>query len=188
MKYFLFIVFFSMSLFTLAQHTFELCAGESKTVTYFSETNSIGSNTWTINGMTYITEELTYTFTNIGTYNIILKRENGPCYVEESLQVVVTECPGIIYWVPNTFTPDGNEFNQTFGPIITEGIDVNDFNFTVFNRWGEVVWESNDLNNSWDGMYNNKMCPDGVYTWKLTFNVFNNDGKITNHGFICLIR
>jgi gliding motility-associated-like protein len=71
---------------------------------------------------------------------------------------------------------------------MSEGYDINGFNFTIFNRWGEVVWESNDPNGRWDGTFNNKMCTDGVYIWKLTFNVFNNDGKITNHGHLTIIR
>jgi gliding motility-associated-like protein len=188
MKYILFIVFFSMSLLTLAQQTFELCAGESKTVVYTSESGGDGTNIWLVNGTQYISEELTYTFTNSGTYNVTIRRENGPCYVEQSLQVTITDCPRIIYWIPNTFTPDGNEFNQTFGPIMTEGIDVDGFNFTIFNRWGEIVWESNNPNGRWDGLFNGKMCVDGVYTWKLTFNVFGNDKKIVDFGHLTIIR
>jgi gliding motility-associated-like protein len=188
MKYILFIVFFSMSLLTLAQQTFELCAGESKTVTYTSQSGGDGSNIWIVNGNTYLTEDLTYTFNATGTYNIIIRRENGPCYVEQTLQVLVTSCPGIIYWVPNTFTPDGNEHNQTYGPVMNEGYDINGFEFLVFNRWGELVWESNDPNGRWDGIYSGKLCTDGVYTWKLTFNVFGDDGKITDYGHLTIVR
>ena len=188
MKYLFLILFFGMSLLTLAQQTFELCAGESKTVVYTSQSGGDGSNIWTVNGTPYVTEDLTYTFDASGTYNIVLRRENGPCYVEQSLQVVVTDCPGIIYWVPNCFTPDGNEFNQLYGPVMTEGYDINDFKFLVFNRWGEVVWESEDPNGRWDGTYQGKMCTDGVYIWKIQFNVFGNDGKIVDHGHLTLMR
>ena len=189
MKFIFFILFFTMSLLTLAQQTFELCAGESKTVVYTSQSSGDGSNTWTVNGMSYgDSDTLTYTFNGSGLYNIILKRENGPCYIEQSIQVIVTNCPGIIYWVPNTFTPDGNEFNQTFGPVMTEGYDLNDFKFLVFNRWGEIIWETHDPNGRWDGTYNGKKCQDGVYTWKIQFSVFGNDGRITDRGHLSLIR
>jgi gliding motility-associated-like protein len=188
MKYIIFIIFFSMSLLTLAQQTFELCAGESKTVVYSSISGGDGSNVWSVNGYPYPTEELTYTFEQPGNYNIVLRRENGPCYVDQTLQVVVTECPGTIYWVPNCFTPDGNEHNQLFGPVMTEGFDINDFQFLIFNRWGEVVWESHETNSKWDGTYQGKMCTDGVYIWKLKFNVFGNDGKIEAHGHLTIIR
>ena len=116
MKLILFVYFFCLSLVTYSQHMFELCDGESKTVTYTSNYGGDGVNTWTVNGIVYAMEDLTYTFTQTGTYNIVLRRENVICYVEESIQVVVNDCPGVIYWVPNCFTPDGNENNQLYGP------------------------------------------------------------------------
>jgi hypothetical protein len=84
MKIIFFISFLFMSLVTSAQQLIELCAGETKTVTYFSTSTGDGTTSWTVNGVTYNTEELTYTYSNEGTYNIVVKRENGPCYVEET--------------------------------------------------------------------------------------------------------
>jgi gliding motility-associated-like protein len=188
MRIFIFILFLFLSLESSAQHSIELCAGETKTVTYFSTSTSVGDNTWYVNSVPYVTDELTYTFSNSGTYNIVVRRENGPCYVEESIQVTVTDCPGIIYWVPNCFTPDGNESNQVYGPVMSEGYDINGFEFTVFNRWGNVVWESHDPNGRWDGTYQGKLCTDGVYIWTLNFNVFGDDGKISDHGHLTIIR
>jgi gliding motility-associated-like protein len=177
-----------MSLLTLAQQTFELCTGESKTVIYTSESGGNGTNVWSVNGSQYVSEDLTYTFTNSEVYNIVVRRENGLCYVEQSLQVTITDCPGIIYWVPNCFTPDGNESNQLYGPVMNEGYDINGFEFLVFNRWGNIVWESYDPNGRWDGMYQGKLCTDGVYIWTLNFNVFGDDGKISDHGHLTIIR
>jgi len=177
-----------MSLVTSAQQVFELCAGETKTVTYYSTATGDGSNIWSVNGLPFFSDELTYTFSNEGTYNIVVKRENGPCYVEQTLQVIVSECPGVIYWVPNCFTPDGNEANQLFGPVMSDGYDINGFEFLIFNRWGNVVWESHDPNGKWDGTYGGIKCSDGVYIWKIRFNVFGDDGKISDHGHLTIIR
>jgi gliding motility-associated-like protein len=188
MKYVVFIWFLLTSLVVLSQQTFELCVGETKTVTYTAISNGVGANVWSVNGIIYLSEDLIYTFEQTGTYNITVKRENGPCYVEETLQVFVMECPGVTYWVPNCFTPDGNENNQLYGPVMVNGYDINGFEFLVFNRWGQIVWESNDPNGRWDGTFDNKMCTEGVYVWKLTFNVFGNDDKVTNHGHLTLIR
>ena len=55
-----------MSLVTSAQQVFELCAGETKTVTYYSTATGDGTNTWTVNGLPYFGEELTYTYDNEG--------------------------------------------------------------------------------------------------------------------------
>jgi gliding motility-associated-like protein len=188
MKSILFITFMFMSLVTSAQQVFELCAGETKTVTYYSTATGDGSNIWSVNGLPFFSDELTYTFSNEGTYNIVVKRENGPCYVEQTLQVIVSECPGVIYWVPNCFTPDGNEANQLFGPVMSDGYDINGFEFLIFNRWGNVVWESHDPDGKWDGTYGGIKCSDGVYIWKMQFNVFGDDGKISDHGHLTIIQ
>jgi hypothetical protein len=178
-----------MSLLTLAQQTFELCAGESKTVNYYSNYGGSGNNVWSVNGLVYGDEDtLTYTFNSSGIYNIVLRRENVLCYVEQSIQVTVNDCPGIIYWVPNTFTPDGNEYNQTFGPVLTEGHDVDGFNFKIYNRWGQIIWESKDIHAKWDGYYNGRVCQDGLYTWSLELSILGNDGRIYDQGHLTIIR
>lgn len=188
MKFILFISFIFTSLVSSAQEYIELCAGETKTVTYYVNSSVDGDISWNVNGITYNTDQLTYSFSDDGVYNFKVRLDNGPCYMEQELVVVVTECSGIVYWVPNTFTPDNNEVNQVFGPVMTDGYDINDFSFIIFNRWGEIVWESNDPHAMWDGRYGYKMCPDGVYTWKLQFSVFGNDSKISDNGQIILIR
>lgn len=187
MKNFIFILCFMFPIISIAQQIFEIC-GTSQTYTYFADFSGPGVNTWYVNGTPYVSDDLTYTFDQPGNYNIILRRENSVCYDEVNYQVTVTECPGVLYWVPNTFTPDGNEFNQLFGPIMTNGHDINGFIFRIFNRWGELIFESNDPNGRWDGNYNKILCQDGIYSWKLEFNLLGNDGKIMDFGHVVLIR
>ena len=187
MKYIIFILFF-WTFTLLGQQTFELCPGVLKTVSYFSETSSVGTNIWSINGSNYIGDTLVYTFNQPGVYNIDLVRENVLCRVEESYNVTITPCIGVVYWIPNAFTPDNNEFNQTFRPIFNDGIDIDGFSFTIYNRWGQLIWETEDLNVNWDGTYNNTVCSDGIYIWNLKFNVKNNDEKRNDHGHIVIIR
>jgi gliding motility-associated-like protein len=188
MRLIFFILFLFLSLEFSAQQSIELCDGESKTVTYFSTTTSDGLNYWYVNNTSYITNELTYTFSNVGTYNIVVRRENGPCYVEDSLQVIVTECPGIIYWVPNTFTPDGNEYNNEWGPVFTSGYNPYSFELIVLNRWGQTIWVSYDVESKWDGTYNNKMCQDGTYFWIISFGVEGTDEIKQIHGHLTIVR
>lgn len=187
MRKIIFIFFVTVSNFLFSQQVFEIC-GESITHTYFSTFNGPGSNTWYVNGISYTGDELTYTFSQPGTYNIVLRRDNVICFDEETYQVIITQCPGILYWVPNSFTPDGDEHNQMFGPVMTEGHDVNDFSFSVFNRWGELIWETKDPGGRWDGTFGGRKCQDGVYSWKLKFNVFGNDDRIQDFGHVVLIK
>jgi gliding motility-associated-like protein len=95
-----------------------------------------------------------------------------------------------VFYVPNSFTPDDDEFNETWGPVFTKGFDAFNFNLLIFNRWGEVVWESHDADARWDGSFgvDGLDCPVGVYVWKIDFKPIETDEKITITGTINLIR
>lgn len=100
-------------------------------------------------------------------------------------QVIIE--PYTIY-APNTFTPDGNMFNNTFLPIAYLGAE--NWHLTIYNRWGETLFESYDINEGWDGTsLNGRKSQDGTYIWKLEYNSCeprNPDTIITGH--ITLIR
>lgn len=188
MKILFYIILTFFYFISYSQDTLEICDDEIKTISFYSNSNTDGINTWTVNGETFLSEELIYYFTEKGTYNISVRRDNVLCYTEQNTTIIVTECPGIIYWVPNCFTPDGNEYNQFYGPIMTDGYDINGFEFCIFNRWGNLIWKSYDPQSKWDGTYNGKKCSDGVYIWKIRFDVLGSDKKIIEHGHLTLIR
>lgn len=94
----------------------------------------------------------------------------------------------LIFYVPNTFTPDGNQFNETFKPIFTSGFDPYNFTLLVYNRWGELLFESHNAAKGWSETYGGKVVPDGVYIWKITFKSSNSDEKITKIGHINVLR
>ena len=67
------------------------------------------------------------------------------------------------------------------------GIDFYDFDLFIFNRWGEIVWESHDVDVGWDGTYNGKPVQQGVYQWKVQVkNPFNDDKETFNGSFSVL--
>ena len=90
--------------------------------------------------------------------------------------------------MPNTFTPDGDKFNQEFKPVFTSGFDPFDFEMQIFNRWGELVFQTNDHNIGWDGSYQNKLSKEGVYMYKLQFRDKVTDNKTTKQGTVNLLR
>jgi gliding motility-associated-like protein len=98
----------------------------------------------------------------------------------------------LIYYVPNSFTPDGDIFNQTFQPVFTSGFDPFNYNLRIFNRWGAVIFESADPATGWDGSYtlngNVLPCQSGVYTWKIEFKSPENDEKQVINGHVSLLR
>jgi gliding motility-associated-like protein len=127
------------------------------------------------------------------TQFVVIGTSSGGCIGTDSLTVtVIGDCDStidVIFWVPNTFTPDGDQYNQTFSPVFNSGFDPYSFDFYVYNRWGELIWESHDATVGWDGAYGDGLqCPDGTYTWKIRFKLLNNDERQTVLGHVNLIR
>jgi gliding motility-associated-like protein len=97
--------------------------------------------------------------------------------------------PELIYYVPNAFTPDGDDYNNVFKPVISSGYSLDNFSFLIFNRWGELVYESNDITTvGWDGTYRGNKCQEGVYTWKMIIMNSDTDRKEEAVGHVSLLR
>lgn len=71
-----------------------------------------------------------------------------------------------LLYVPNTFTPDGDAFNAVFKAV---GGNIKDFNMMIFDRWGELIFQSNSMDIGWNGTYKGMNSPDGVYVWKINY-------------------
>ena len=106
----------------------------------------------------------------------------------DSIQVMIQIKGDEIYYVPNSFTPDGDEHNNTFQPIFTSGFDPMRFEMVIYNRWGQELIKYYDSSESWDGTYNGSMCSEGVYVWKITYVVPETNESKTISGHINLIR
>lgn len=83
--------------------------------------------------------------------------------------LVIPENDTVLIYMPNSFTPDGNEYNQNFKPVFNESVDYTNFDMKVYNRWGELVFQSNDPDIGWDGSYQSKLSPSGLYTWVVEY-------------------
>jgi gliding motility-associated-like protein len=168
-------------------------AGEDVTVCFKNsvtlQATGADSYTWNngvMNGMAYLP--------NLGVNEfIVIGSSTGGCIGTDTVIVtVIDDCENedeVVFWVPNTFTPDNDQFNQSFNIVFYSGYDPFSFELTLYNRWGELIWESHDANVGWDGTYNNGMkVPDGVYTWKVRFKRIQNDLKETFHGHVNVLR
>lgn len=96
----------------------------------------------------------------------------------------------LIYYVPNTFTPNDDEKNQFFQPIISQGYKPGTYWFRIYNRWGEMIFESRDQAIGWDGGYgpNSVNCQSGTYTWVLNFQVLQTQEDKEFVGHVNLIK
>ena len=93
-----------------------------------------------------------------------------------------------VFYVPNAFTPNGDEFNTIFNPVMTTGFDPTDYTFKIFNRWGELVFETHDHTIGWDGTYQGSLVQDGTYIWILDFKHISEDNRFFRKGTVALIR
>ncbi|MEN9742507.1 MAG: hypothetical protein RLZZ65_312 [Bacteroidota bacterium] len=108
----------------------------------------------------------------------------------DSISYTIDFDPGLVYYIPNTFTPDGDQFNQVFKPIFTYGIDTHDYLFEVFDRWGELIFESKNPAIGWDGTYsmNGNQCQNGTYIYRITIKVPSIDDRKIIEGHLNLVR
>ena len=117
------------------------------------------------------------------TYIVNITDTNG-CNSSDSITVIVDET--ISVYLPNSFTPDGDGLNDVFPP---HGINItsNEYLFMIFNRWGELLFESKEPLEAWDGKYRGKLVPNDVYIWKLEY--VDDNGDLQNQiGNVTIVR
>ena len=119
-----------------------------------------------------------------GTYQVQLIATNEIGCMD-SITKPITILPEFYLYIPNTFTPDGNRFNTYFE---VSAINVVEFEIMIFNRWGEIIYESNDVDFQWDGFDENGLpAPDGTYVWKIFYRSINDDEE-TIKGHVNVLR
>lgn len=125
----------------------------------------------------------------ITSYEVMLAVANDAGCVDTAYVIVKIKDDVLIY-VPNTFTPDGDLYNQEFKPVISEGVDPYAYSLYIFNRWGEVIFESHDYNFGWPGTYGvgGEIVQDGTYTWLIEYKSLNSNLKEKLYGTVNLIR
>lgn len=118
------------------------------------------------------------------TYHVLITTNEG-CEVEDSITVFVNKGDdGSGYPVPNAFTPNNDGKNDCFG--VRWWGDVTKFSMQLFNRWGEIVFKTEDPTVCWDGYYKGQLQPKEVFIYLITANGLC--GKIQRKGTFTLIR
>ncbi len=92
-----------------------------------------------------------------------------------------------LIFVPNAITPDGDTYDEVFKPYFT-GIDIYDYHLTIYNRWGEPMFESYNLATGWSGTYGGEIVPDGVYIWHITTAEIATDKKLEFYGHVSVVK
>ena len=119
-------------------------------------------------------------------YNVTLTVRDSyyiDCKREYSSYVILE--PSFELWVPNSFTPNNDGLNDLFKPII-KGFDY--YELIITDRWGETVFRSSDINESWDGYHDDKISPIGTYKCEVIYSKLNDIMKLSHYANINLIR
>lgn len=119
-----------------------------------------------------------------GTY---IATVSGTCITSfsDTIQIDFKDCICSLN-MPNAFSPNGDNVNDLYGPVYD--CPVSDFSMTVFNRWGEKVFETNNIEQMWDGTFMGKEQPIGVFLYKVNYkDSWKNEKKLIT-GKITLIR
>jgi len=169
---------------------FELCDGDSIPSVYsVTSTVSGGYNEWTLLGNTTESNNFNIAWDSFGTFILsVVNYVNGCASPQQETTITIAQCPQELLYIPNSFTPDGNEFNNTWRPIVTSGFDNTSYRMILYNRWGEIIWESRDINEGWDGTYNNTIVPVGSYVWTVELKALKTDYRQIISGSVNVLK
>jgi gliding motility-associated-like protein len=132
--------------------------------------NSIGATTWAWDLGNQTTASVHYptphTYSDTGHYTINLLVTNQYGCMDTTQELVVVE-PDFAFYVPNAFTPNDDDVNDSFSG---KGVFIKEYEMLIFDRWGELVYETNDIDKPWDGRVNggSEMSKSDVYVYKIT--------------------
>lgn len=164
------------------------------------QNSSIDADTyfWNFGDASTSTEENPeHTYTQVAQYDVMLIATNQYGCVDTLIrpQYIRGELVSDIV-IPNAFTPSktgsnggfydpANYDNDVFFPFTVNGID--DYQMTIFNRWGELIFETKDLKVGWDGYYKGKLCQPDVYVWKAE-GTFVDGSTYLKYGDVTLLK
>lgn len=104
---------------------------------------------------------------------------------DDTIQVIPVE-DNFAFYVPNSFTPNNDGKNEIFLPMVN---DVANYELVIYNRWGELIFYTNDTKVGWDGFVDGKPAPEGVYLWNIHYaKIGTPEEMMVRNGTVTLIR
>ncbi len=111
---------------------------------------------------------------------------DSTCTASDTIVVTYKDCSIPDIFIPNAFTPDGDGLNDVFK--IETALQFTKFKLYIYNRWGDLVFESEDKNFGWDGTYSHKPAPNAVYVYLVTGTVKYSNVTFKRTGSVTLVR
>jgi gliding motility-associated-like protein len=130
-------------------------------------------------------ERPVWTYTEQGNF-VVMQIVTNEFGCSDTAQHVVEVIGDYLVFVPNAFTPDGNDHNNSFKPVF-QNVKPDNYDFLIYNRWGELIFEAHDLEADWDGVYAGDMVKDDVYVWVIRV-TDNQDLEHEYRGHVTLLK
>lgn len=164
---------------------------DAPTITFGNTSSAADRFYWNIADQFSTTDVNTaFTFTNKepGVYNVCLVAYNFNDCVDTLCQDVIIN-DVLLTYLPNSFTPDGDDVNDTWGLSVNINV-ITDFELSVFDRWGQLVFTSNDPYEHWLGSYQNggEILKSDVYAYRLVYAIRDQEASKEIMGHVTLIK
>ncbi len=127
-----------------------------------------------------------------GWYAVEIESQQG-CMGGDSVFVLFSTppepIPDIRIYLPNAFSPNGDGLNDEF-KAVTNSENIESFQMLIYDRWGTLIFESNDISRGWNGTFKGKLCPQGVYVYKVEYSLSGSSTgqSETKIGTVVLVR
>lgn len=148
---------------------------------------SLTGLTWNFgngNSTEFNNQFISQTYPFPGEYTVLVIGESNGCITTASKVIIVLPYDPPVVVAPNVFTPNGDGVNDSYFFATS---NVAKLEFVIVNRWGNVLFESSNLTDGWNGLVNGKDAAEGVYFYRYTATGLNGD-VINGHGHLTLIR
>ena len=120
-----------------------------------------------------------------GIYSITASNN---CSVDrKSFEVSFHVCPCDLF-IPNAFSPNSDGLNESYGPIFNCAASPGEYKFSIFDRFGQLVFQSNNPKTGWNGKNREMLSPSGVYVWTLRYKRPGINGIVIKKGTVTLLR
>ncbi len=160
-------VLFNPSPARMAVNEFHTCLDDEPKYVVIDAGNAGSQHSWSTGETTQVIMASAY-----GWYYVHVTNAYD-CTAQDSARVI-EYCPATIF-IPNTFTPNGDGVNDFFVPV---GKSIASMRLMIFDRWGELLFESDDLNTGWDGTYQGEYVKNDMYVWRIAYKLFTDkDGE-----------
>jgi len=135
------------------------------------------------NGYSSNLKDESFTYMEAGQYKVAMVVANQWQCADTIIKIVQVQ-PDFGLYIPNAFTPNGDDRNDIFIPVVGS---VKLYELKIFDRWGKEIFHTNDQSIGWDGNYRGVECQEGVYTWKIELAI-SNGKQLKKAGHVTLIK